>query len=336
MDIVTHGLLGALVAQSISRSRNLRIATLIGGVVALLPDLDVLIQHERDPLLVLEYHRHFTHSLLFAPLPALLITLLMAPLVRQDLSRVRLFMLGLLAYASACLLDACTSYGTHLLWPLADEPLSLSIIAVVDPLFTLILLIAVIIAWRAHDRQKALIGLAVAGAYLLLGWAQQQRALEAASALATERQLSPVQVQAKPTLGNILLWRSVAVTTDHHIQVDAIHVSFSTRIYPGERRALINPKTWDQVTTGSRAQRDLLRYQQINHPLLVAHSQDPRMIGDARYAMLPTSADPLWGLEINPQQQDQPSALVTHRQLTPAMRQAFTDMLLGRSLSWDE
>src|SRR5690606_16259991 len=127
MDIVTHGLLGALVVQSLSPARNLRVATLVGFIAALLPDLDVLIQSATDPLLVLEYHRYFTNSLFFAPLAALIITFVCAPLVRQVFSRPHLYALVLLAYWSACLLDVCTSYGTSLLWPLVKQPTALSI-----------------------------------------------------------------------------------------------------------------------------------------------------------------------------------------------------------------
>lgn len=333
MDIVTHGLLGALVAQTLSRSRNLRVATVVGGIAALLPDLDVFIQSQSDPLLVLEYHRHFTHSIFFAPLVALLLTAVVAPIVRHDIERPRLFFIVLLAYISACLLDACTSYGTYLLWPLIDEPLALSIIAVVDPLFSFILLVAVIAAWSGHNRQRALVGMLFGLGYLALGWAQHQRVQETALHLVQQRQLSVIEVQVKPTMGNLLLWRAIAVTAEREIQVDGIRAGFSIRIYPGEHRALSDIEDLPGLPPDSRAHEDLRRYQQLNQPLLVAHSSDPWVIGDGRYAMLPTSADPLWGLQIDPLRPNNPSEFVTKRVLTPEMRQTFIDMLLGRDIA---
>lgn len=329
MDLVTHALLGALVAQGISRSRNLRKATFVGCFAALLPDLDVLIQSSTNPLLVLEYHRHFTHSIFFAPLAALLATILAAPLVRHDITRPRLFFMVLLAYLSACLLDVCTSYGTHLLWPVVEEPMALSIIAVIDPLFTLILLVAVIAAWVGRNRQRAWLGVVLGLGYLCVGWLQHQRAAEAALVLANERQLATLSVEVKPTIGNLLLWRSVTVTQDQQIQVDALRLGFTAQVYAGERRDLLDV---DQLSLAkdSRAYHDLLHYQSLNQPLLIAHSKDSWMIGDARYAMLPTSADPLWGLLLDPNHLDQPLKLVTRRQLTPAMRYQLIDMLLGR------
>lgn len=330
MDIVTHGLLGALVVQSVSPARNLRVATLVGFIAALLPDLDVLIQSAADPLLVLEYHRHFTHSIFFAPVAALIATFVSAPLVRQEFSRPHLYTLVLLAYLSACLLDVCTSYGTHLLWPLVKEPLALNIIAVVDPIFTGLLLITVASAWWARRRTRAWLGLALGLSYLAIGWMQHERAEQAALALAEKRALTTISVEVKPTMGNLLVWRSVAVTPERQIQVDAIRVGASIHIYPGEQRRLIALDELPELPRESRAYRDLLRYQQINKPLLVTHSEDTWMIGDARYAMLPTRADPLWGLRINPHQPNAIPEFVTDRKLTPSMRQMFIDMLLGR------
>lgn len=333
MDIVTHGLLGTLVVQSFSRSRNLRLASFVGCTAALLPDLDVLIHSSSDPLLVLEYHRHFTHSIFFAPLAALLVTMLCAPLVRNDFSKPSLFAMVLLAYLSACLLDACTSYGTHLLWPLVPEPMALSIIAVVDPVFSGILLIAVITAWVGRKRQRAWWGIVLALGYLAIAWLQHERAEAVAIALAEERQLPNAHTEVKPTMGNILLWRSLTITADQQLDVDAIRLGYSARIYPGERRELVNLATLQLLPHDSLAYHDLLRYQNINQPLLIVHSETPLMIGDARYAMLPTHADPLWGLEINPGQMNPQSEFVTRRKLTPAMRQTFMDMLLGRKIA---
>lgn len=331
MDIITHGVVGALVAQSLSSARNIRVAALVGFIAALLPDLDVLIQRADDPLLVLEYHRHLTHSLFFAPVAALTATILCAPLVRGDFSRPHLYTLILSAYASACLLDICTSYGTYWLWPLVNEPLALGIIAVVDPVFTGLLLIAMIAAWFGRRRTRAWIGLAIALGYLTLGWIQHQRAEAAAMAWVADQGLSAASVQVKPTMGNLLLWGSLTVTADHQVRADGIRAGAGMRVYPGEQRQLVDlARLLQGLPAESRAYRELLRYQQINQPLLVTHSEDEWMIGDARYAMLPTFADPLWGLRINPHQPNAVPEFVTHRKLTPEMRKLFIAMLLGR------
>ena len=67
MDPISQGAIGALAAQASVRHKNLAKVTLVGCLAGLAPDLDVLIQSRGDPILFLEYHRQFTHSLLFIP-----------------------------------------------------------------------------------------------------------------------------------------------------------------------------------------------------------------------------------------------------------------------------
>ena len=61
---------------ALSRPSYLRLALLVGGLAGGAPNLDFLIRFETDPLLSLQYHRHFTHLLLFAPILGVLIGLL--------------------------------------------------------------------------------------------------------------------------------------------------------------------------------------------------------------------------------------------------------------------
>lgn len=73
MDPVTHGLVGATSAQLFADKQKFRLASLIGGIAALAPDLDIFLGSSSDPLLTLELHRHFTHSLLFIPIGSLIV-----------------------------------------------------------------------------------------------------------------------------------------------------------------------------------------------------------------------------------------------------------------------
>ena len=71
MDPVSHAVLGAAAAQSTARTSRMRAVAVATAVGSLAPDLDVLIRSSGDPVLTLEYHRQFTHALLFVPLGAL-------------------------------------------------------------------------------------------------------------------------------------------------------------------------------------------------------------------------------------------------------------------------
>lgn len=97
-------------------------AGLLGLLCGLAPDLDVLISSSTDPLLPLEYHRQFTHSLIFIPVGGLICALVLYLLFarHRSLSFGATYLYCTLGYATHALLDSCTTYGTLLLWPFSD------------------------------------------------------------------------------------------------------------------------------------------------------------------------------------------------------------------------
>ena len=133
MDILTQGVIGAVAAQALARAEHQRRAALAGGLGGLLPDADVFIRSAADPLLSLEYHRHFTHSLAFVPVGAAIAGTLAWLLLRCRLPWAALFLPALIGFATHGLLDASTSYGTRLLWPLSDERVAWNVISIIDP-----------------------------------------------------------------------------------------------------------------------------------------------------------------------------------------------------------
>jgi len=330
MDIVTQGLLGAVAAQGAAGSRHLKLAAIAGCVAALLPDADVLIRSDTDPLLVLEYHRQFTHSLIFIPMGALIVSLVLWPAMRCSLTPRQLYGYAFLGYATAGLLDACTSYGTRLLWPFSDTAIAWSIIAIVDPLFSLILVAALVMVWRRRERRWAWLGLGLAISYLLLGAYQHQRALSVAENLATERNLTPQRILVKPTLGNLVLWRAIMVVDDQ-AYIDAVRVGLFSddRVYVGTEVSVVDPEQWGELSPASLARRELRRFQGYADGLIAEHPDDKRFIGDLRYAMLPTSAAPLWGIVIDPERPDRPVEFTVRRELSAETRRQFLRMLWG-------
>ena len=114
MDPITQGTVGAAFAQSTANKNNILRVGVIGFLAGLAPDLDVLIRSSTDPILFLEYHRQFTHSLFFIPIGSLIVALVIFPLVKSSMSIKTVYFASLLGYATHGLLDACTSYGTQL------------------------------------------------------------------------------------------------------------------------------------------------------------------------------------------------------------------------------
>ena len=131
MDPLTQGAVGAVLPQALSRTRSILWATLCGFLSGLAPDLDVLISSETDPLLFLEYHRQFSHSLLFIPIGASLCALLLHFSVGRgkEYAFSLTWLFCFLGYSTHALLDACTTYGTVLLWPFSQARFAWNVIS---------------------------------------------------------------------------------------------------------------------------------------------------------------------------------------------------------------
>ena len=169
MDPLTQGVLGASLPQSLGKARDAASAGLLGFLAGMSADLDVLIRSTTDPLLFLEYHRQFTHSLIFIPIGGVLCALLLHALIgrRRGLRFRQTWLFCTLGYATHALLDACTTYGTMLLWPFSEQRFAWNTISIIDPLFTLPLLVGVLLA--AKKRHAAVCPDSVAVGLLLYG-----------------------------------------------------------------------------------------------------------------------------------------------------------------------
>jgi inner membrane protein len=333
MDLITHAALGAAAAGSVARLSRLNAAAGTGALAGILPDADMLIASSADPLLNLEFHRHFTHSLLFLPAGAAVAAGIAWLVMRSRCGFASLYFFACAGYLAALLLDACTSYGTHLLWPFSESPVALSVISVIDPMVTLPVALALGLALRKRRIAFARLGVVAAMAMIGLGAVQHDRALTQSEQLAAARGHTPQRLLVKPTLGNVLLWRSLYLS-DGRLFADAVRVGLfgDVRIYTGESAPRFDPSNGPRLPEGSRARRDLERFIAFTDNLPVRHPRRSEVIGDARYAMLPTSIEPLWGVVIDAQAPDAPVRFETLRDSTAETRRRFFDMLLGRDL----
>ena len=236
----------------------------------------------------------------------------------------------MLGYATAGILDACTSYGTHLLWPFNDERIAWSIISIFDPVFSLALIAAIVYGVVKHQPLAAWAGLLFAVAYLSLGVIQQDRAESLAQLQAKQRGHLPERLVVKPTMGNLLLWRSV-YQVDGMYYVDAVRVGLpgNTRVFTGNVvEAFDVNRDLPQLTDQTVAYRDIERFEFFSDSFLAWHPERPNVLGDVRYAMLPTSIRPLWGIELNLDAPDRHVTFDTYRAMPDAERKTFFAMLL--------
>ena len=266
------------------------------------PDLDILIQSPVDPLLALEYHRHFTHSLIFIPIGAVLVALAIHFLVgrRWQLPFIQTFACCLAGYATHALLDSATSYGTRLFWPFSDLRVSGGIVSIIDPLVTVPLLVMSTISIARGKRLFAWIGLAWLGVYLSIGAVQHNAALAAGQALAASRGHEPVRFEIKPSFANLLVWKVVYEANDT-FYVDAIRVSLETQIYPGDSIPKLNlARDFPWLEPGTQQAVDIGRFSNFSKGFVSVHPDVPNRIVDIRYSLVPNEIKSIWWIDVSP------------------------------------
>jgi inner membrane protein len=302
MDPLSQGVLGASLPQSTSQRKTIASASLFGFLAGMAPDLDILIRSPSDPLLFLEYHRQFTHALIFIPIGGLICGLLLHALLgrRRGLSWRQSWLFCTLGYGTHALLDACTTYGTQLLWPFSNARFAWNSISIIDPLFTLPLLGLVLLGVYRRQPRYARIGLVWALLYLGFGVVQRERAEAAGWELARQRQHQPLRLEAKPSFANLILWKVVYQTEDRYY-VDAVRILGDSKIYPGESVAILDvARDMPWLDPASQQARDVERFRWFSNGYVAQDPSDQHRIIDVRYSMIPNQVEALWGIELSP------------------------------------
>ncbi|XOV82617.1 MAG: metal-dependent hydrolase [bacterium] len=329
MDPVSQGAIGAALAQSASKPEYLRAFAVFGALAGLAPDLDVLIQSSTDPLLFLEYHRHFTHALIFIPVGALIVAGIVFRLWRHPLTFKQAYIASLLGYATHALLDACTTYGTQLLWPFSDMRVAWNNVSVVDPLFTLPLLVCVIISLRRRRPQIAAVGMVWALFYLCLGVWQHDRARNVAIEMASAKGHVPLRLEVKPGFANLILWKSV-YEFEGTYYVDAVRVTAKRQWCAGSSIDKLDVAFhYPELDPNSQQARDIERFRWFSNDYL-APFQPHGFIIDIRYAAVPNDINPLWGISVDElADAAQHAQFVPNRRVGPEQTQALLQLLRG-------
>ena len=335
MDPVSQGILGAALPLTIAREKEVKLAGLSGCIAGMAPDLDILIRSSADPLLAIEYHRHFTHSLLFVPIGSLVVTLFLWPLLRRRLSFARSWLFTTLGYLTHAPLDACTSYGTRLLWPFSDMRVAWDVIAVVDPLFTLPLGILVGLALFRKKPNYARAAMVFACSLLLFGLYQRNSAASAMRAIVDARGHQPDKIVTKPSIANLVLWRSI-YEWEGRYYVDGIYIGFFSRPvhYEGTNLPGFDPtKTYPDLDRTTTLYKDIERFSHFSSDYVALHPTRKNFLGDIRYALLPNSVEPLWGIVIDDTQPNDHVVFENLREVTDDKKSAFWNMLWGKPIS---
>ncbi len=306
MDSITHIFLGASIGQAVANKKTNHKAAILGALASSAPDFDVFVQSSQHPLWTFTIHRSITHSLLFIPFGALLVFMLAMLLFKSLREDWRIYLwVCLLAYGSHCLLDSCTSYGTELFWPFANTRVSWDIIPIVEPVFTIFLIVGFSFSWRKAMAKPAIIGLVAALVYLGFCAEQHQRALTAETQLIQSREQIATEIRVMPAFANIYQWNGLYVS-HARIYSDVIKTplfgkayavnGFSMPQFSVEQlpHALQNPEFLNAAQV-------LLWFSQS----YVSVAQDhPFTIVDMRYLNKSSPLTAMWGLSLLTQQSE--------------------------------
>ena len=330
MDPLTQGVLGAALPQSISNKKSIGSIGIIGFLSGLAPDLDILIRSESDPILFLEFHRQFTHSLIFIPFGGLICALILYYLIgkRSEISFKDTWIYSTLGYATHGLLDACTSYGTLLFWPFSQTRIAWNNISIIDPLFTIPLLVLIITAGIKQKKIYAFIAILWAVFYLSMGVYQKNEAIKVGKKIAENRGHNITRITVKPSIGNLLLWKSI-YESQNKFYVDAIRLGWSPKIFNGESVDKINIQSeFPWLMIKSQQAKDIERFKWFSNNYIASNPKNRNQILDIRYSALPNEIGGLWGIELSKEKNNNDHVeYITSRTISKKRFKILTEML---------
>lgn len=221
MDSLSQLVLGSAVGIAVMGRRTpVWKAALVGGICGTLPDLDALVDRG-DPIRNMTLHRAETHALVYLTLAAPPIAWLVSRIAREAQHFRRWWLAVWLALATHPLLDAMTVYGTQLGLPFTDYPFGVGSMFIIDPLYTLPLVVGVIAALLSRARAGFALnaaGLALSTGYLAWSVAAQQHVERIALAALRDAGIAADRVLVTPAPFNTVLWRVVAMTPEAYYE----------------------------------------------------------------------------------------------------------------------
>ena len=302
MDPFSQGLLGASLSQSLSKKSELKIASLIGLLSGMAADLDVFLLLHLDRLLRLAYHRHFTHSIFFIPIGALFVSIILHLFLKNKISFKKNYFYSFFAYATHGLLDACTSYGTNLYWPVSNIRVSWDIISIIDPLFTIPVIFLIIFSLKRKSVLLSRFAFLWCLIALGFGFFQKMRSYNLIQIKLSERQHKAEKILVKPTGFNTLKWRTVYEYQGRYY-VDGIVNKVSSSFIEGssiKKLELGSLKLKGKQLEGA----EIFRW--FANDWIALYPNNLNLIMDVRYGYPFASLVPLWGIEIDFASEDYP------------------------------
>ena len=223
MDSLTQIALGIATAELVAGKKLQNKTFLYGGVLGTIPDLDILVGKFLSDVEGVAIHRGLSHSLLFFMFLSPVLGWLISKIEKEKISFKSASLLAFWCLVTHVILDLFTSWGTQILCPL-DYRFALKTIFVIDPLYTIPLLISLIFVWKNKDsliRRKYLIrGLVMSSSYLLLTCLLKLFAVQQFENTLENQKLTYQELIVKPTAFNCILWNANVATSKGYYLAD--------------------------------------------------------------------------------------------------------------------
>lgn len=223
MDSLTQIVLGAAVGEAVLGKKVGNKAMLYGAIAGTIPDLDTFASVFTDTITATEIHRGFTHSILFSVLFAPVFGWLISKIERKPIATWKNWSwLMFWGFFTHPLLDAHTTWGTQLFWPL-ETRLAYKNIFVIDPLYTLPFLFFLILAMRQKRgikkrRKLNNLGLIVSSIYLLLITpALKLYTFNKFTEALEQQEIDYRKIETKPSPLNSILWTANVEVEDAYL-----------------------------------------------------------------------------------------------------------------------
>jgi inner membrane protein len=220
MDSLSQIVLGAAVGEIAWGRKMGNRAQLIGAIGGTIPDLDILFNSIwTDPIDQLRIHRGYSHSMFIHLLMAIPFAWVTWRWMKTRITWKESYIVWYLFFFTHTLLDCCTTYGTQLFLPFTDYLVGFNTISVVDPLWTVPFLFALLVCLfmkRTNPRRLrwAKWGAAYSLVYLGVTMVNKGIAHSHFSDSLEQKGIPYNTLSTSPSILNSILWSGVAVTSD--------------------------------------------------------------------------------------------------------------------------
>lgn len=224
MDSLTQIAIGIATADLCAGKKLGRKSYLYGAILGTLPDLDVAVgMMFYNPVDATAIHRGFSHSIVFFLLLSPILGWLIRKLEKGRITFRQATLLSFSCLVTHVLIDMFTSWGTQVFWPLTER-IAFKTIFVVDPLYTILLLICLVLGVRKRDfilRKKLVLrSLYISSAYLFITCCIKLYALNRFTIALEQQNIAYNEIIVKPTAFNCILWNANVATKDDYLLAD--------------------------------------------------------------------------------------------------------------------